>query len=244
MILSGIIFIAFMLFARGAMGDQFLIGSATSEKFPLPVAPFVNSMASILGGNWLLTIIINLWVILIIPYALGSNVIYASRALLAWSIDGVAPSRLSEVSPRYHSPAVAIGVLFVIAEIWLAIYAFSTLVAILSGLLTFSIAFLVVCLTGLVFPFVKREVFEGSPAAIRVAGVPLMTIAAAVGTIFTAFLLYRAVVDESLEANAQISYVIAGGAFLIAIIWFYVARAYRRRQGVAVEKRFQEIPVE
>ena len=56
--------------------------------------------------------------------------------------------------------------------------------------------------------------------------------------------MYRAVVDESLEANAQISYVIAGGAFLIAIIWFYVARAYRRRQGVAVEKRFQEIPVE
>jgi amino acid transporter len=244
MILSGIIFIAFMVLARGAMGDQFLIGSATTEKFPLAVAPFVNSMASILGGNWVLTIIINLWVILIIPYALGSNVIYASRALLAWSIDGVAPSKLSEVSPRYHSPAVAIGVLFVLAEVWLAIYAFSTLVAILSGLLTFSIAFLVVSLTGLVFPFVKREVFEGSPAAIRVAGIPLMTIAAAVGTIFTAFLLYRSIVDETLEANAQISYVIAGGAFVAAIVWFYVARAYRRSQGVAVDKRFQEIPVE
>lgn len=244
MILSGVIFIAFQLLARGAMGDSFLIGSATTKDFPLAVSPFVNSMASVLGGNWLLTIIMNLWVILIIPYALGSNVIYASRALLAWSIDGVAPTKLSEVSPRYHSPAVAIGLLFVLAEIWLAIYAFSTLVAILSGLLTFSIAFLVVSLTGLAFPYVKRDVFEGSPAAIRLAGIPLMTIAAAVGTVFTAFLLYRSFVDETFGASTAISLEITGGAFVVAIVWFYVARFYRQRQGVAVDKRFQEIPVE
>ena len=244
MVLSGIIFIAFQVFARAAMGDAFLIGSATTDKFPLGVAPFVNSMASILGGNWVLTIVINLWVILIIPYALGSNVIYGSRALLAWSLDGVAPAKLGEVSERYHSPVVAIGVLFVLAEVWLAIYAFTTLVAILSGLLTFSIAFLVVSLTGLVFPFVKREVFERSPAAIRVAGIPLMTIAALVGVVFTAFLLYRSFVDETFGANAQISLEMTVAAFVLSLVWFYIARAYRIRRGVAVDKRFQEIPVE
>ncbi len=33
-------------------------------------------------------------------------------------------------------------------------------------------------------------------------------------------------------------------AFVLSLVWFYIARAYRIRRGVAVDKRFQEIPVE
>lgn len=244
MILAGLIFIGFMFFARGAMSDQFMIGAATSTSFPLPIAPFINSLASILAANPVLTIVMNLWVILIIPYALGSNILYASRALLAWSLDGVAPAKLSEVSPRYHSPVVAILVVAVIAEGWLAIYAFTTLVTILSGLLAFSIAFLVVSLTGIVFPYLKRELFERSPAAIRVGGIPLMTVAAVVGAIFSGFLFYRTIVDATFGASTTFSIEVTVGAFVAGFVWFYAARAYRRGQGAAVESVFNEIPVE
>ncbi|HYA00584.1 MAG TPA: APC family permease [Candidatus Binatia bacterium] len=245
MVLCGAIFILFMVLARFAMGNSFLIGS-TGSHWPLASTSlaYVNATASILAGNWFLTIIINLWVILIIPYALGSNVIYASRALLAWAIDGVAPTALSNVSARRHSPFVAIALLFVFALVWLSIYAFTSVVAILSGLLTFSVAFCVTSLTGLFFPWVKREVFERSPAAIRVLGLPLISIAAVVGVVFTGFLLYRCIVDQTFGANTTTSIEISGGALVAALVWFYVARFIRQRQGVAVDKRFREIPVE
>jgi amino acid transporter len=244
MILAGLIFVLFFVFARGAMGDKFLIGSATTAKFPLPLEPFVNSMASILAHNWFLTIVINLWVILIIPFAAGSNIIYSSRAVLAWSIDGIAPAKLGAVSTRTFTPALAILALAVIAEIWLAIYAFTTWVTILSGLLGFAFAFLVVSLTGIVFPYVKKEAFENSPAAIRVGGVPLMSIAAVIGSVFSAWILYRCIVDRTFGATTALSVWMTVAAFVGGVVWFFVARWYRRRQGVAVDQRLHEIPIE
>ena len=185
-----------------------------------------------------------LWVVLIIPYALGSNILYASRALLAWSIDGIAPARLSQVSERYHSPVVSILVVAVLAEIWLAIYAFTTLVSILSGLLAFSIAFLIVSLTGIAFPWLKREVYERSPAALRVAGIPVISIAAVVGAIFSAFLLYRAIVDETFGASTTFSIEVTVVVFIAGFVWFYEARMLRPQPGPAVAAALPALPIE
>lgn len=244
MILSGIVFIAFMIFARWAEGDAFLVGAASQG---YTYTTLVNGTASLLANNPILTILINLWVILIIPFALGSNIIYGSRALFAWGIDGVAPGKVAEVSQAHHSPMWAILVIFVIAEIWLAIYSFTSWVGILSGLLAFSAAFFVVSLTGVFFPFWKKEIFERSPAAQRVAGIPVMTIAGVVGVVFTGFLFWRCTQDTYLNAlngSNPISLEMTVAAVVIAIVWFFAARFYRARQGVAVDKRFKEIPVE
>jgi amino acid transporter len=243
MILSGVIFIAFMVFARWAMGDAFLIAAAPAGATGA-VSPVLNSTASILANNPILTVLINLWVILIIPFALGSNIIYGSRALFAWGIDGIAPDKLAEVSQEHHSPMWAILVLFVIAEVWLAIYTFTSWVGILSGLLAFSAVFFVVSLTGVFFPFWKKEIFERSPAAHRVAGIPVMTIAGLVGVVFTGFLFWRCCIDPVLNGNNPISLELTIAAAVIAVVWFYIARYYRRQRGVAVDKRFKEIPVE
>lgn len=244
MILSGVIFIAFMLFARWAEGDAFLVGTAAGG---YTFTTLINGTASILAANPILTILINLWVILIIPFALGSNIIYGSRALFAWGIDGMAPGKLAEVSPEHHSPQWAILVLFLIAEAWLAIYVFTTYVGILSGLLAFSAAFFVVSLTGIVFPYWKKEIFERSPAAQRVGGIPVMTIAGLVGVVFTGFLFLRCLQDAYLNAfntGNPISIEMTVGALVIAIVWFFAFRWYRARQGIAIDKAFKEIPVE
>jgi amino acid transporter len=245
MVVAALLMIGLTYFGRHAVGTNWLIAASSAPAtFPLPVAPFLNNFAAILANNPLLTIILNLWVILVIPYALGSNVIYGSRAMFAWGLDGVAPTRLGEASDRYHSPVTAIIVMVVAAEIALAIFAFTAWVAILSGLLGFSIAFLVVCLTGLAFPFQKRERFENSPAAIRWGGVPLMTIAAAVATPFLAFLIWRTFVDQTYGASTTISIVVNIVVFLVGIVWFFALRAYRKQRGVDVDRQFKEIPVE
>lgn len=242
MIVTGVLMIVLMFLGRGAFGQRFLQAAPASAKLPAP--PFLNVFASILSHNGVLTILISLWVIFVIPFALGSNVIYSSRAMLAWGLDGVAPGPFADVSERRHTPVFAIVTLVVLAEIALAIFSYTTLVAILSGFLGFAIAFCVVCLVGIVYPFTHRETLERSPANIKIAGIPLMTLCAVLAAPFIGFIAYRTAVDKALGANAHVSLIVNGVLIVIGFAWFYALRWYRRSRGENVDRRFKEIPIE
>jgi amino acid transporter len=242
MIVTGVLMIALMYFGRGAFGDRFLEAAPTSTKVPVP--PYLNVFASILANNGVLTILMSLWVIFVIPFALGSNVIYSSRAMLAWGLDGVAPGPFANVSGRRHTPVFAIVTLVVLAEIALAIFTYTTWVVILSGFLGFAIAFLVVCVTGIVFPFTHRDALERSPANIKVGGVPLMAICGVIAVPFIAFIAYRTASDKALGANAHISLIVNAILIAVGFAWFYALRWYRSTRGVDVDRRFKEIPIE
>ncbi len=242
MIITGVLMIVLMYFGRHAFGDRFLQAAPTSAKVPVP--PFLNVFASILANNPILTILISLWVVFVIPFALGSNVIYSSRAMLAWGLDGVAPGPFANVSERRHTPVFAIITLVLLAEAALAIFTYTTLVAILSGFLGFAIAFLVVCVAGIFFPFTHRETMERSPANIKVAGIPLMTICGVLAAPFIAFIAYRTAVDKALGANAHVSLIVNGILIAVGFAWFYALRWYRKRRGEDVDRRFKEIPIE
>lgn len=245
MVWAGLIMIALMFFIRAAVSDQFLLAaSSIGSKFPLPISPWLNLLASIATNSWLLTILLNLYVLLLIPYAGGAGALYSSRALMAWSLDGVAPEKVGEVSERYHSPSWAIIVAVVIALVALTIYAFTTLLVTLSGLIGFALAFLLTSLAAIVFPYNKREAYEGSPAVITVFGLPLITVSAVIASIMLLWVIYRAVVDSAFGANTPFSFWLNAGVVVAAIVWYFVARSYRSRQGVDVAARYKEIPVE
>jgi amino acid transporter len=245
MIWAGVIMILLMFFTRLAVSDQFLLAaSSIGSKFPLPISPWLNLLAAIATNNPLLTILINLYVLLLIPYAGGAGALYTSRGLMAWGLDGVAPEKVADVSERYHSPSWAIVVAVVIALIALTIYAFTTLLVTLSGLIGFAVAFCLTSLAAIVFPYIKRDAYEGSPAAIRLFGLPLITLTAIVASITLIFVIYRAVVDSTFGANTPFSLWLNAGVVVAAIVWYFVARAYRLRQGVDIAARYRQIPVE
>jgi amino acid transporter len=242
MVVTGVLMIVLMWLGRGAFGDRFLQAAPSSSKVPVP--PFLNVFASILGHNPVLTIVMSLWIVFVIPFALGSNVIYSSRAMLAWGLDGVAPRPFANVSERRHTPVFAIVTLVVLAEIALAIFTYTTWVEILSGFLGFAIAFAVVCVAGIFFPFTHRATLERSPANIRIAGIPLMTICGVLAAPFIGFIAYRTAVDKALGANAHISLIVNGILIAVGFAWFYALRWYRTSRGENVDRRFKEIPIE
>jgi amino acid transporter len=163
---------------------------------------------------------------------------------MAWGLDGVAPERVSRVSDRFHSPSLAIIVAVVIALIALTIYAFTTLLVTLSGLIGFAVAFCLTSLAALVFPMLKRDAYEGSPAAMKVFGVPVLAASAVVASVTLIWVIYRAFVDSAFGANTPFSIWLNAGVIVAAIVWYVVARAYRMSQGVDVAARYKEIPVE
>ena len=69
----------------------------------------------------------------------------------------------------------------------------------------------------------------------------------AVGVVSTVFMGYgisRILVDKNYTPNLAFGDIGAGIVVVVGAIVFYVARAYRRRQGVNIDQRYKEIPIE
>lgn len=240
----GVIMAGLMLFYRHAFGSNFILASATSTHYTLAAPPYVNVFTGIAGGNVAVTLITFIWVLAIALFVGATCVIYSTRAMLAWSIDGVAPEHLGDVNERHHSPHWAIVLSAVCALIWLAFYAFTSLLGPISGFLGFTVSFVGVSATAMVFPFVKKDVFDNSPIAWRLGGMPVISIIGFFATVSALFAAWRLLVDNIYTPNLAFSDFGALAVVVFAVIWFYAARAYRNAHGVNIDRRFQEIPIE
>jgi basic amino acid/polyamine antiporter, APA family len=243
-LVGGIIVIATAFFARLSVGDDVLLAAGTAgEDFPLHYN-WLTMLASVMADNVVLTVIINLSVLILTTYVAASTAIYATRGLLAWGIDGMAPAKLGEVSERYRSPTYAILTVVILAVTVLAIYSFTDWFQWLAALAPMSMVFLLTTLVAALFPFFRREAYETSPARLEVGRIPLMTITGLVGGAMMAYMVFRAVVDADFGPVHIITRVTTIGVFVLGAIWYFAAREIRRRQGVNMAARFEEIPIE
>ena len=242
-VVTGIVFIVMMFLFRSAFGNDFLL-TAGANGVPLDAPPFVPFFTAIAGGNVVLTIVMSIWVVLIALFVGGTVVPYATRALLAWGIDGVAPSALADVNDAHHSPHWAILVTAMVGVIILGLYCFTDLLGIVSGFFAFAISFAVVCLWATVFPYVRKEQFENSPIAKRWAGIPVLSLAGLLGSVFSLFGAWRLTQDPVFTVDQGFA---IGGAFVviaIGAVWYLLANVLRRSQGVDLAARYREIPIE
>jgi amino acid transporter len=243
MVVMGIAFVALLSLYEKAFGGSFLL-SASANGLPLDAPPFVPFFTAVAGGNVVLTIITSVWVLAIAVFVTGTTLVYSSRAALAWAIDGVAPERLGDVNEKYHSPHWALLLWAIIGEIFLGLFAFTSLLGPISGFLGLAISFLVVSVWAVFFPFVKKEQFENSPIAWRVGGFPLMSLLGIFASVIVGYAFYRLMVDSSFSLNLKFANIGALLGVVFAVIWFYAWKAYRKRQGVDLDRRYGEIPIE
>jgi amino acid transporter len=240
----GVAMLVLVYLFRAAFGSAFLLASGTSSHYTLAAAPFVNVFTGIAGNNPVLTVLTFLWVLIIAFFVGGTCLVYMSRAMLAWSIDGVAPEKLGQVSERFHAPQIAIAVCFVLGEIWLGLFSFTSLLGPISGFIGFTLSFLLVSLTAIVFPFLRKESFENSPIAWRWGGIPVITIVGVISLIFNVVATWRILVDSAYTPNLAFADGGAGIVIAAGVIIFYAMRYFRKRQGTDIDARYREIPIE
>ena len=242
-LVTGILFIVMMALYRGAFGSNFMLAAA-AKGIPLQAPALVPFFTAVAGGSVLLTIVMSLWVLSNALFVTGTAALYPSRTLVAWAIDGMVPERLADVNERYRSPHWAILLTVVVAEITIALFAFTNLLGVVSGFLGLALNFLVVCGWAIFFPFVRRDIFDGSPIAWRVGGIPVITLVAAFATINIIPILYRLTVDTTFSLN--LGFVIWGAVIVLVIgfAYYFAWRSYQRRKGIDVGRRYAQIPIE
>ena len=243
MLLMGLAFILLLGLYENVFGGSFLL-SASANGLPIDAPPFVPFFTAVLGGNVVLTLLMSIWVLAIAIFVTGTTLIYSSRAALAWAIDGVAPERLGDVNEKYHSPHWALLLWVVIGEIFLALFAFTDLLGPISGFLGLAVSFIVVSVWAVFFPFVRKEQFDNSPIAWRVGGVPLMSLLGIIASLLVGYAVYRLTIDNAFSLNLKFANWGTVIVLVFAAVWFYAWKAYRKRQGVDLDRRYQEIPIE
>lgn len=252
-LVAGLILAFFGVMAVAVFGYDFLgsmaaLSFSASSAYPLPVSPYYNLYVSMLTSNPAI-----LW-ILGISYIAGfiadALVVYliASRSIFAWSFDRIIPSKFSQISDRFRSPTYAVVLIAAINIISLVVYTYesATFTSLVSGsYLGFVLMFLIVILTGAVFPFAKKELYDKSPADRRVAGVPVITIIGIVAAIFYVILAYFFISDPLYGANVPIVYEAIAIAIIVPALIFGGSYSYRKaRQGINILQAFKQIPPE
>jgi amino acid transporter len=226
---------------------------------PLPVWPNPAMLAVFLTNNRLVQIIVLLLMSTWWFGWAGTLFLSSTRVIFAAAFDRLLPEKAADLNDN-GTPVNALLLMVVPAIVVSALYAYnvagfkSITLAATQGI---AIMYFGTAIAAIVLPYKKKDLFEASPLAnMKIAGIPVITIA---GVIFGAFLLFLLVewfFDPWLNPDfapaglygislANINSVI----FLLvcygsAAAIYYGFKARRKSEGIDLDKVQAEIPVE
>lgn len=202
--------------------------------------------SSIVSGSSVVTVILAIAFLGWWLPDLNINVVAAVRSMLAWSFDGLFPTKASEVNDRTHTPVIAIAICFTIAVGTAAWVSFSP------GFFgVFSIMLLTgfppIVLVGISAMLLKRrrpDLYYGSPAEWRIGSVEVLPIAgffcALVGVAgIVLAVLYPTQLGIS---SALLAGLVPVFALIAAAVWYWGAKYIRARQGLDLSLAYRQIP--
>ena len=180
----------------------------------------------------------------------GTVFLSSTRMIFASAFDRILPEQVAKVTSG-GVPVVALLLMVIPSIIVSALYSYNTTFVQLTYDATLVIAamFLMSGLAFMIMPWRVKSIWESSALPkIKIAGIPLMTIAAAGYSAFMVFLLVLWIYDPTNTygvgyKNKQ-SMIFMGVLYAAAIIIWVIAWAIRKRQGMELEAVAKEIPVE
>ena len=223
-------------------------GFSGAAGYPLPAPPFTNLFFGIMFPNlWLnvfMTISALAWELLLMVM----EAFVASRLIFSLAFDRVIPTTFADVSERFHTPVKANIVAGLVSIFFLVGSAYAFLGVYVNSIVAWTSIYLLVMVTSMVFPYIKKDLFRAfpSPANKKLGGLPYMTIAGFFGTIALLIVFYflfnSPVVGISVGSLIGTSVIVL--TYILGIIIYYVAKVYRKREGIDLAYAFKQIPPE
>jgi amino acid transporter len=214
---------------------------------PSPFFPYIISLLSknpfVLGVIFIGMMMGIFQVVLIVYFA-------STRIMLGASMDRVLPSRVSSVRPGSGAPLVALLVSFAGSMVWLyfVVYQFNAIGSyVASAGFGTEVAYLLICVTAIVFPFRLKDVYAASPVSrYKIWRFPAVSVAGGLALAFNLFLAYEYVAGPNLFLTYPLlqSDEFVLGLFVFCLAIYLVSRAVRRRQGVELGLSYKQIPPE
>lgn len=244
---NAIMLIVSVLVLTHTLGYNFFAAASTGN-LGIPVAPYANFFVGIVVGNTAFAALLALLFICAILPWMYANAAILYRAPFAWAFDGLVPRKVTKVDERTHTPIVAIAITTALAVVVCAWSSFTlSFLTVFSYLVLF--AFFTIALVGvaaIVMPRRLPDVYRGSPADWRVAGVPVLPVVGAFAVVWNVGMMALAV---NFHSNIGIPHIrnaimVLGGTVVAGVLFYYVARAVQRSRGVDIDLAYRAIPPE
>ena len=249
-LIATVVWIATVWLAYKVFGFEFLgtavYNAVLGTGITTPTDPSVALLTGILTQSPLITVLTSLGLALWMWMWIPAMHTFGVRAVVAWSFDRVAPAPLAKISETYHTPLVAITVTTIFNLICMALFVFTPWFSKIVILIEAAVlAWSVVLLAGVFFPYKRPELYEKSPLAGKtVFGLPIMTVGCFLGFLAAQFYFWTLFFDPNAAGHDPTQVAIVVGVFVIGLAFYYVMKMIRRSQGIDVTLAFKEIPIE
>ncbi len=224
------------------------IGFNNSAKLPANVPYVLPALARFFSMPAFLRDYIGLSFILAIFWWTPTGFMLGTRNLFAWAFDRLMPESLAQVSERFHTPVKATIVIGIVVELINVANVYMGLSEFLINIIAvMAAAFIVVSISAIVFPYRRRDLFDEASQMVRrkLLGIPVLTLMGVIGfLIWVAVLLIALTTPYFGLVTKPIPIVEAFIVPLLAVVYYFVMSAYRRREGFDLSVSFKAIPPE
>jgi amino acid transporter len=224
--------------------SNFLNFNATGT---LPVWPYPVLFAGWLVHNTAFQVILILVMSLWFFGWVGTLFLSSTRVIFAAAFDRVLPDKAAEVSEKRKVPFYSLILMLLPAVALSAVYAYNTTFVkyTYDATLVIAVTFLFSAIAVVLLPFIKKDLWQASPASkIRVLGVQIVPVAGWITIGLLGFDLYEWISNNNYYVNLHPSLIFMGAMYVLAIIVYVVAYLVRKRQGIDLGLINKEIPVE
>lgn len=226
---------------------------------PLPVWPYPAMLASFLTESRVLQLIIMVLMSFWWFGWAGTLFLSSTRVVFAAAFDRLLPEKVAELNDR-GTPVNAMLLMVIPALIVSYLYAYNIggfISITLAATQAIAIMYFGTAIAAIILPYKKKELFEASPIAqMKVAGIPLITVAGVIFASFLGFLLVEWMFDPWLNSGGEgaglygISFKNTNSIVFLLVCYglsagiYYGFKSYRKKGGIDLDKVQSEIPVE
>ncbi|HYT30013.1 MAG TPA: APC family permease [Actinomycetota bacterium] len=231
------------------VGSLGFLSNNAPDKLGLPggILPGFNFIISLLTSNVFILLFIGIGFVMWALNGTPLSELQATRYMLAWSLDRTVPPAVGEVSDRYHTPVKAIVFATITGEVALVMLTVNASASLLGALLAQILAFIVVSVAGIVFPYRLKDVWE-SAGGRRIAGVPAVALAGIGGVLVLGSMMLMFILNSTVNATfavtRRLSLAFMIGVVAVGVVWYVAAYLVNRSKGVDLGLVYREIPPE
>lgn len=226
---------------------------------PLPIWPYPALLAVFMTQSRIIQFIVILAMSAWWFGWSGTVFLSSTRVIFAAAFDRLLPEKVAEVEPRTRTPIWALLMMVIPSLLIGALFAFNLFnfqSLTLCSTLVIAVTYLGSTIAAILLPFIKKDLYEASPIAkYKVLGIPLISIAGVIFGGFLCFLLYEWILDpnalygigwsinpDGYKNTSSLIYM--GAMYLLALAIYIGFKLYRKREGIDINKIYDEIPVE
>jgi amino acid transporter len=168
---------------------------------------------------------------------------WATRYMMAWSLDRMSPPQLAYLTPKRNAPIVALSLIAVLSLVFGYMLVYVHNFTYVAGGLLQSVLLFCTSVAAILFPFRLRAIYKGT-IDWDVAGIPVITVIGVIATAFMAVMVYGYATNATFGTVTGTSLTFSEVVLGTGVAYYIIAWIVARTRGYNLGLTYKEIPPE